>query len=380
MILLESGMCVLGSRIPHAGEVHMTCANHLTRRTLLRDTVRGAAAGWAAMHWPLRALGQAAAVGAPAGEAMSRAALTTGDSRAENVFQALKLIERDVREGIARKKQVMIKPNLVVPNKQLAATHVECLEGILEFLKPIYKGEVLIGDSPAGVQATEAFDNYKYHELAKRYNVRFVSLDEQPTEIRHVSDHRHQPQPVRIASVLLDPDLFLISAAIPKTHDRAICTLSLKNVVVGAAIKDKEYRWDGKSKGSSDKMLIHGGPHNEAIHYNLFSLGKILRPDLAVLDGYAGMEHNGPVGGTAVEHRVAIASTDFVAADRIGVELMGFDFAKVGYLVFCDRAGLGRGDLNRIEVLGEKVTDHLRQYRPHDTIEQQYLWMTRHAS
>ena len=30
---------------------------------------------------------------------------------------------------------------------------------------------------------------------------------------------------------------------------------------------------------------------------------------------------------------------------------------------------------NKIEVLGEKAADHVRHYRPHDNIEQQYKWM-----
>ena len=39
----------------------------------------------------------------------------------------------------------------------------------------------------------------------------------------------------------------------------------------------------------------------------------------AVLDGWEGMEGNGPGDGTMVPSRIAIASTDFVAADRVGV-------------------------------------------------------------
>lgn len=361
----------------------MTHEHHLSRRALLRGTVASAVGGWAALHLPSRALAQASAgpiagPGACPHLSPSQAALIAGESRADNVFKALKLIEPQIRAGLARKKRVLLKPNLVVVNNQLAATHVECLEGILEFLKPIVKDEILIGDSPAGGQATEAFDNYKYHQLAARYKVRFINFDEAETELRHVSDHRHQPQAIRMVKPMLDPDTYIISAAVMKTHDRAICTLSLKNVTVGSAIKDKEFRWGG-NKGSNDKIFIHGGPRNEAIHWNLFSLAKLIKPDLAVVDGYQGMEHNGPVVGTAVDHKVVVASTDFVAADRICVDLMGFDFQQVGYLAFCDRAGLGRGDLAQIELLGEKIEPHVRKYRPHDTFEQQLEWMTRGA-
>lgn len=351
----------------------------------MQGTVQAAIGGWAALQLPSHAWARANAVqttgavgaaGIAASAAKSPVALIAGDSRADNVYKALKLIEPQVRAGIARKKRVLLKPNLVSINHQPAATHVDCLEGILEFLKPIYKDEVLIGDSPAGGQATDAFDNYKYHQLANRYNVRFINFDEMPTELRYVSDHRHRPNAIRMVQPMLDPDTYVISAAVLKTHDRAICTLSLKNVAVGSAIKDKGFRWGG-NKGSNDKMFIHGGPHNEAIHWNLYSLAKIIKPDLAVIDGYQGMEHNGPVGGKPVDHKVAVASADFVAADRIGVDLMGFEFEQVGYLSFCAQAGLGRGELSQIELLGEKLEPHRRKYRPHDTIEQQLEWMTR---
>ncbi|NQT83034.1 hypothetical protein HQ563_08425, partial [bacterium] len=73
--------------------------------------------------------------------------------------------------------------------------------------------------------------------------------------------------------------------------------------------------------------------------------------------------------------KIAVASADWLAADRIAVELMGFDFAKIGYLSFSAQRGLGQGDLNKIEVLGERVEDHIRKYHPHDNVEQQYKWI-----
>lgn len=307
----------------------------------------------------------------------SRAALTAGDNRGDNIHKALRLIESHVRQTLARKKRVLIKPNIVVTNRQLAATHVDCLDAILDFISVFHKDEIVVADSSASGSALDGFANYGYDRLKGRYRVRFVDLDDQPTTVLHVSDQRFHPQPVRMSDLLLDPDTCIVSSAILKTHDRAVVTLSLKNVVVGAAIKDKTFRWGPDSRGSNDKRTIHGGPANEAINYNLFALAPRLHPHLSIIDGYQGMEHNGPVGGEPVEHKVAIASTDWLAADRLGTELMGFDFNKVGYLSFCARAGLGEADPARIEVLGEKVADHARHYRPHDAVEEQYKWMTR---
>lgn len=326
--------------------------------------------------WGLVGVGALALPGLAKGAvAQSRVALIHGDSRADNVFKALKLIEPEIRASLAKKKRILIKPNLVVVDQQLAATHAECLEGILEFLQGLTKEEIVIAETPANGPAPEAYDNYGFLPLAKKYRVRFLDLDVEPFRIRYLVNERHRPTPVRLSEVLLDPDAYVISTARLKTHDRVVVTLGLKNAAVGAILKDTGYRWGKGSQGTTDKHLVHGGPKNEGIHYNLFDLAADLHPDLTVLDGFEGVEHNGPVSGTPVDHRVAVASADWLAADRVGLELMGFDYPKVGYLTFCAQAGMGQGDLERIEVLGERVADFVRPYRPHDNIEQQYQWM-----
>ena len=93
-----------------------------------------------------------------------------------------------------------------------------------------------------------------------------------------------------------------------------------------------------------------------------------------MIDGYDGMEGNGPTLGKAVDHRVWVVSSDWLAADRLAVELMGIDFANVGYLNFCADAGLGQADLKKIEVLGEPVARHVKTYKLADNIEAQMIW------
>lgn len=344
--------------------------HNVTRRDFLKATACGVLGGIVALNMP-----RSTAASVSSG-ARSRAALVKGDSRAGNIFKSLKMIEADIKKGLAKKKRVVIKPNMVGTNVQLCATHADCLEGILEFLKPMVRDEVIIAESPGGSPAAEGYENYGYYRLKRKYKVRFLDLDQEPFTIGYVIGPRFHAQPVRFSRLLLDPDTYIISSAVMKTHDRVAVTLSLKNIVVGAAIKDRGFRWGAGGRGKkNDKPVIHGGPSNEGINYNIFKLAEKLHPDLAVIDGFQGMERNGPMGGTPVEHKVAIASTDWLAADRIAVELMGFDFAKVGYLWFSAQAGLGQGNLDKIEVLGEKVTGHIRKYRPHDNIKRQYRWI-----
>jgi len=48
-------------------------------------------------------------------------------------------------------------------------------------------------------------------------------------------------------------------------------------------------------------------------------------------DSAPSTQGNGPGGGALVEHRVCVVSPDWLAADRVAVELMGIDYAKVSH-------------------------------------------------
>ena len=64
----------------------------------------------------------------------SRVSLTTGNNRADMAFRALQPFSKEIARSIG-KRRVILKPNNVNTNVQLASTHVDTLEGILEFLK-----------------------------------------------------------------------------------------------------------------------------------------------------------------------------------------------------------------------------------------------------
>lgn len=339
-----------------------------SRRGFLTRCTTGLAGGVAALH------GIGTAVAKPTATDKSRVALMSGDSRPDIVYRALKAIEPQIKAGLARKKRVVIKPNCVSTTKPLCATHVECLEAILEFLKPLVKDEIVVAESAASGPVVEGFDNYGYDKLAKRYRIRLADLDHEAVTVRHVVNDRFRPTAVRFSALLFDPDAYVISPPRMKTHDRAFVTLSLKNIVFGAPLKDRGFHWGRGSKGRNDKPLVHGGRRNEGIHFNLFNLARQIAPDLAVLDGFEAMEGNGPVSGTPVDHRIALASTDWLAADSLAATLMGFDLADIGYLTFAAQAGMGEGDPQKLEILGEPYQRHIRTYRRHDNIESQYRW------
>ncbi len=281
----------------------------------------------------------------------SSVALIKGNDRSENIYKALKLIENEVLSGI-KGKQILIKPNFVQTSNQLAATHVDAIRGILEFLRPHYKKEIWIGEAAATREGTMVgYKNYGYNDLVQKYKVKLVDLNLGGYEYRYTIGAENVPIPIRICAPFLDPNLYIISTAITKTHGFASVTLSLKNVLLGAPINDYKV---------SDKPHMHMGPHgepNDIIHFNMFHMAQHVFPDLAVIDGFTGMEGDGPSRGTPVDSRIAVASVDPLAADVLSARLMGFNAKKILYLQAMTDAGMGQGNLDKITVVGNRVED-----------------------
>lgn len=352
----------------------MAGRDHLNRRQILRGFGAGAlAAGLgSAGLWPARAAGQVRPLGRKKGQLFvpvaepARVSLVKGNDRREIVYQALKNIEEEVLASIGNKR-ILIKPNFVVTTRELCATHVDAVRGILDFLRPHYQKQITIGESTISRGGTfEGFENYGYLALEKEYDVKLMDLNKQPWVYRYAFGRGHRPLPIRIISAFLDPELYIISAAKMKTHDRVVTTLSLKNVLLGAPLNDYK---------KNDKGLMHSEYNfspKAVLHFNMFHLAQEVYPDLGVIDGFVAMEGNGPVGGDPVDARVALASLDPLAMDTLTTKLMGFDPSKIMYLTAMGEAGMGQGDLSKVEVLGTPAEQCQYHFKPHPRLIESY--------
>ena len=300
-------------------------------------------------------------------------ALAHGDDRRKNVYEALKRIERQIVPSLESKKYVVVKPNNVSTRNQLAATHADALRGILDFLEPFGK-PVVIAESSAG-NTHEGYENFLYTRLPGEYkplNVQLIDLNEEALyEVTHILDANLHPVPVRLAKRLLDPEAYIICAAVMKTHNTVIATLSVKNMTLGAPL----HQPPGETRRWNDKRHYHGGVRQT--HYGMMLTAQKMQPfwGATVVDGFEGMEGNGPASGTPVDSRLAITSTDYIAADRVAVEAMGIDASWLGYLKFCHQVGLGQYDLDKIEIAGPALDQVRRKYVLHKDTERQLQWM-----
>jgi uncharacterized protein (DUF362 family) len=310
---------------------------------------------------------------APDFSAPSKVALVQGDSRRLNVYQALVRIDDQIQPSLKHKKYVVIKPNGVSSRNQLASTHVDALAGILDYLEPRFHGPVIIAESSAD-DTLEVFENFKYNELARERRAQKVSLVDLNREGKYETipliDFDLHVTPVRLAARLLDPDAYVISSSMMKTHNTVVATMSVKNMVLGTPLRSApgEPRWN-------DKRKYHVGIRQT--HYNMLLTAQKLQPNwgAAVIDGFEGMEGEGPNDGTSVPSHIAIASTDYIAADRVGLEAMSINPDWVGYLRYCAQAGLGQYDLSKIVLTGSTIASVAKKYRLHPDIDRELKWM-----
>ncbi len=349
--------------------------NHLNRR----DILKGFGLGALGLAFGGKSLGPAVSNAAPGSPWVkknglfgteappAKVALIKGNDCRDIVYQALKKIEDEVLASIGDKKKILIKPNFVITSRQLAATHVDAVRGILDFLKPHFKHQIIVGESTISREGTfDGFKNYGYLPLEKEYNVKLIDLNHQPWKYRYVFGKGHRPTPIRIISTFLDPDLYIISAAKMKTHDRAVTTLSLKNILLGAPLNDYK---------TNDKRLTHAAynfSREALLHYNMFHLAQEIYPDLGVIDGFEAMEGNGPASGTPLDARLALASTDPLAMDILATKLMGFDPSQIMYLTSMAQAGMGQGNLDKIEALGTPPEQCQYKFKPHKRLLEPY--------
>ena len=302
----------------------------------------------------------------------AKVSLVRGDNRRQMIFEALDKVRDEVTPKL--RERVMLKPNFLSGDNQLASSHADALRGALDFLlsTDTPPREVVIAEGGNEQYSGEAFDNFGYRAL----------IDEYPISIQLVDlngETRWQETPILLAdgseTTVRMPRTVLdcpctISVAIAKTHDVCVVTLALKNMIMGTIAKQ-------------DRVLMHGFPDHasrtlpdeaQVLNINLIRLARFLTPDVAVIDGTRGLQGNGPGGKDGVDFGVAAASADCFAADAVMTEAMGFAPSQMGLLHYAGEVGLGVVDLNEIEIVGVQPSEVMRRFKPHETTGLQLQW------
>lgn len=337
-----------------------------------------------------------------------KAAIVTGEDRKENIKKCLTLIREDL-EPIKEAKNILIKPNLVALKPYFANTHVETIEAVIEFIRDIVpETPITVGEASASafynrLPTSIVFKDFDYYRLAKKYkNISLTDFDSDKDVIESPIHSVVGDTHLRITKRVEEFD-YKISLAIPKTHNFAVATFGIKNMA-GLVLRQDMAMIHGMKGGievdapktfldrlpagtvSRARRLLPNSLINflfrqyptyrksvKMIHHNIVEMAKRAWPDLVVLDGYVCMEGDGPVDGTAVDMKTAIASADAVKADGIGARLIGFEPEEIGYLYYLqNEEKMGEYSLENLH--GDDINKIKRKFRRHGTYDIQSQW------
>ena len=295
---------------------------------------------------------------------MVKVGLARNDKSYEAVRGALELVRDDIH--VPDGKPVLIKPNMVSPTIELAATPVEAVRATMDFLMELGVESFIVGEGSARTGNTmEAFERFGYLSLKEHYDVTFRDLNQDDFVLFEALDEDLNPVTIRLAKSYFNA--YVVSVARMKTHVQVVLTLSIKNIAISAILNPDRHspRYHEPRPGA----FSH---EPRPVNLSIARLAQTLPIHLAVIDGVVGMEGNGPADGTPISSGVALAGTDALATDLVGAEVMGFDARTVGYLWYLSRLrGLSRRD---IQVVGESPTESISRYREHETMCQQLTW------
>ncbi len=242
---------------------------------------------------------------------------------------ALGGIERFVPRGA----NVVVKPNICVAyhTYEYAATTNPWLVGAL--VKMAYEAgaaTVKVMDSPFGGTQKDAYEISGIKEQVEAAGGTMVNM----------LSYKYVQTSIPSASILKNTAVYddilkadvLINVPIAKQHGSSRLTLGMKNLM--GVIKDRNY--------------LH-----VALDRCIADLNRLIKPQLTVLDAIRILTANGPTGGDlndVLKLDTVVVSPDVVATDSYATSFFDLKPEDIGYIVEGTGMGLGRSDLQNLNI------------------------------
>jgi uncharacterized protein (DUF362 family) len=230
--------------------------------------------------------------------------------------------------------KVVVKPNIcnAYNSYEYASTTNPWVVGAL--VRLCYEagaGSVSVFDFPFGGTAADAYQRSGIREQVEAAggsmqvmsNLKFVRVDI-PNAMVLNNTNAYQDA--------LEADV-LINVPVAKQHGSTRLTLGMKNLM--GLVQDRN------------------SMHAIGLGRSIADLAGLFRPELTVVDAVRILTANGPTGGDLADVRkldTLIVSPDIVAADSYAATLFGMAPQDIAYIVQGAAAGLGRSDLNSLNI------------------------------
>jgi uncharacterized protein (DUF362 family) len=245
----------------------------------------------------------------------------------ERALVALGGLESFIRKG----DRVLLKVNaaFATPAALGATTHPDLLAAMAGLCLKVGAAQVLVADNPIN-NPEGCFGVTGLADAARASGARIIS----PTSDLFV--------PLSLPGRKLIQNWPVLAGAFR----------GVTKVVAMAPVKD--HHRAGASMILKNFYGLLGGRRNvfhQDINTIITDLSLLLKPTLAVLDGTVSMMANGPTGGSLSDLKATntlIVSTDPVAADAAGLELLERSIADVPYILMARDAGAGLADYMKL--------------------------------
>jgi uncharacterized protein (DUF362 family) len=170
---------------------------------------------------------------------------------------------------------------------------------------------------------------------------------------------------LNVSRLAVAPGTVLFNVPKLKTHNLAITTLCLKNLMGLVNVFDRHYCAQAWKEFPQE---IRDNPHprhewfeksmhetwQEGLARRLVDTAQVIQPALNIVEGIVGRDGTGFQRGANYSLGLVVAGVNMVAVDSVASYLMGFDPQKLIYLNLAAAAGLGENDLNRLNIFTEQ--------------------------
>lgn len=287
---------------------------------------------------------------------MARVAVVKNEGQAIGYGDIREMVKRSidllggVREFINPGERVFVKPNTLFPRAPEFAvtTHPTVVQAVVDIaLKEGKAGKVIVSDIPRlKLMARDVLKETGIEAAANEAGAEVTYIDEDPQVEVEI------PGGVVMSRTLLPKTVLSVDKIIyiPKLKTHYITKIT-------AAVKSAH----GLQVDEERKKF-----HREDLHHKLVDLLRVIKPHLCVVDALTVMEGQGPAFGNPVRFDTIVTGFDPVAVDSVCASMMGFDPFEIPTIRIAHQGGLGQGELQRIDVVGNSLEDVTKRIRRAD--------------
>ena len=270
---------------------------------------------------------------------------TTPDTVLEDIGRAMRLA--DYQAHLSKDLATLLKINISWQHYYPGcSTSPWQLDGVIRTLQADGYGELVpTHNGTVVVDAREGELNNKHKAVQDRHGLSSVYLEDvewvpyEPKAPMAVLD-RVYPNGIRIPRMLMGQNVVHLPTM--KTHVFTTITGAMKNAFGG--LLNYKRHW------------THSVIHETLV--DLLKIQKEIHPGLfAVTDGAFAGDGPGPRAMRWHAKNVVLASSDQVAIDAVAARMMGFDPMSIGFIRLAHEAGLGCGDIDGIDIVGEDISE-----------------------